>query len=243
MTARKHTNPATPSDPASQAAEALARLKELTANLEIDDAIPPNQLAATRVVNRVPLKAMTIAAGVLADDPAQFPQFDAADAQAALAYEQAMVPVARAAQELANRITKSVLKRRSEMARSTLALYQVMKGTSRLTANEQTRMQVKELSKLFTTKRKARETDVSQKETDAFVRTRKSEKKQAAAEAKRDDAVSAAAIASARAALEAAVAEGTVPQVVASAANAPPATASSAPVVATGPAEVAASGL
>jgi hypothetical protein len=224
MTTPKHTTAASTTTPdvATQATEALASLKTLTASLPIDDAIPDNQMAATRVTGRVPLAAMSIAAGVLADSPEQFPQFDATDAQGALDYEEAMVPVARAALVLSNRITKSVLKRRSGMAHQTLALYLVMKGASRLAENEGIRTHVKEMRKLFTTKTKSRETEVSQSETAAMVKTRKSEKKEAAAQAKADAASNDLAIVSAQTALDTAVATGTLP--------APRAPATSAPV-------------
>ncbi len=43
------------SDVSTQAADALASLKQVTASLPIDDAIAPNQVAATKVSNRVPL--------------------------------------------------------------------------------------------------------------------------------------------------------------------------------------------
>jgi hypothetical protein len=224
MTTHKQTKTTTTtSDVTTQASTAVASLKQLTAGLPIDDAIPTNQLTATRVTHRVPLEAMTIAASILEDNPQHFPQFNATDAKGAIAYEQAMVPVAQAAQVLANRITKSVLKRRTGMAQQTLALYQVMKGTSRLDASEETRTQVKQLGKLFTTKHKSRETEVSQKEAGAMVKTRKSAKKQAVAQAKADAASNEAAIAAAQAALDAAVAAGTVP------AAAPPATTTPSP--------------
>ena len=211
MTTHKHTSTTASSDVTTQAAEALAALKQLTAGLPIDDAIPDNQMDATKVTHRVPLEAMAIAASVLTENPAHFPQFDATDARGAMAYEQAMTPVAQAAQVLANRVTKSVLKRSSNMAHQTLALYQVMKGTSRLATNEETRTQVKQLSTLLTTFHKTRATSVPQTEVDAMVKTRKSAKKQALAQAKADAASNEAAIASAQAALDAAVAAGNPP--------------------------------
>jgi hypothetical protein len=228
MTSKKNTHDVTTSaehapkhvtstnDVATEAADAVAQIKQIISALPIDDAIPPDQVTGTRVTNRVPLEAMIIAARVLAENPGQFPHFDAADAQAAIAYEQAMQPVLEAATVLTTRLGKSLLKRRAAMAQQTLALYQVMKGASRLAANEETRTQVKQLSKLFTTKRKSRATDVTQKETKIMVKTRKSAKKQAEAQAKADAASTEAAIASAQAALDAAIAAGAVPQVVTS---------------------------
>jgi hypothetical protein len=226
MTASKSKTKTTTkkSDISTQAADALASLKQVTANLTIDDAIPPNQLAATKVSNRVPLAALTIAAGILQNDPKQFPQFDGADAQAAIDYEQQMVPVGQAALVLSKRIAKSVLKRRSNMAHQTLALYQVMKGTSRLSTDEGTRTQVQQLKKLFTLNPRSRATDVTQAETKKLVKTAKSARKQAVAQAKAADANNAATIATAQATLEAAVAAGTVSQFVA-AVTAPPAPA------------------
>jgi len=203
------------SDVTTQAASALDSLRALTSALPIDDAIPPNQMAATKVTSRVPLEAMTIAAGVLANNPKQFPQFDGTEAQAAIDYETAMAPVGQAALVLSKRIAKSVLKRRSGTAHQTLALYQVMKGTSRLSTNEETRTQVQQLKKLFTTKPKSRDTSVTQVETQKLVKTAKSAKKQAVAQANAADANNKATIATAQATLEAAVAAGTVSQFVA----------------------------
>jgi hypothetical protein len=241
---KSKTKKSTKSDVTTQATDALASLKQLTASLPIDDAIPPNQMAATKVSNRVPLEAMTIAAGILNDDPKRFPQFDGADAQAAIDYEQQMVPVGQAALVLSKRIARSVLKRRSNMAHQTLALYQVMKGTSRLSTNEETRTQVQQLKKLFTLNPKSRDTDVTQVETKKLVKTAKSTKKQSVAQAKAADANNDAAIATAQASLEAAVAAGTVSQFVAAvtapstatapvaAPTAPAATVSGAPATA-----------
>lgn len=218
------------SDVSTQAADALAAIKQVTASLTIDDAIPPNQMAATKVSNRVPLEAMTIAAGILKDDPKRFPQFDGADAQAAIDYEQQMVPVGRAALVLSKRIAKSVLKRRSNMAHQTLALYQVMKGTSRLDTNEETRTQVQELKKLFTLNPKSRDTSVTQEHTKQLVKGAKSVMKQTAAQAAAADANEKAALATAQATLQAAVSAGTVSEFVA-AVTAPssPAAAPAAP--------------
>jgi hypothetical protein len=209
------STPSAKSDVTTQAASALDSIRALSAALPIDDAIPPNQMAATKVTSRVPLEAMTIAAAVLANNAKQFPQFDGTEAQAAIDYETAMVPVAQAALVLSKRITKSVLKRRSGTAHQTLALYQVMKGTSRLSANEETRTQVEQLKKLFTTRAKSRAADVTQAEAEKMVKTAKSKKKQAVAEAKAADASNVATIATAHATLDAAVAAGTVHQFVA----------------------------
>src|SRR5437762_6303934 len=116
---------------------------------------------------------------------------------------------------LPTRLGQSILKRRAGRAQRTLALYQVLKGTSRLATNEESRTQVKELSKLVTTRRKSRAADVTQKEADVLVKARKSAKKQALARAKGDAASTQATIASARAALDAAIAAGMVLEVLA----------------------------
>jgi hypothetical protein len=202
-------------DVTTQAADALASLKQLTASLPIDDAISPDQVAVTRAANRVPLAAISIAAGILKDDPKSFPHFDAADAQAAIEYEQQMAPVGQAALVLSQRIAKSVRKRRGNTARQTLALYQVMKGTSRLTTNEVTRTRVAQLKKLFTLNHKSRDMSVTQEETKQLVKTAKSAKKQSVAQAKAAEANTEATIATAQATLEQAVAAGTVSQLLA----------------------------
>ena len=211
----------TTSDVATQATAAIASLKQLVSSLPIDDSIPPNQMSATRVTSRVPLDAMMIASSILADNPKQFPQFDAGEAKAAIEYEQQMAPVGQAALVLSKRITKSILKRRSGMAHQTLALYQVMKGTSRLDGNEETRTQVQQLKKLFTTKRKTRDTEVTQDEAQTMVKTRKGEKKSEVAQAKLSEAANEAAAATAQANLDAAIAAGNVAAFVAPAAASP----------------------
>jgi hypothetical protein len=210
MTTRKR-NSKTDKSVATVAANALANLESVTSTLPIDDAIPANMVDLTKVANRVPVEAMTIASTILNNDPKSFPQFDGAEVKASIEYEQTMMPVADAAQLLANRIVKSVRKRKSGAAQQTLALYQVVKGTSRLSTNEETRTQVKQLSNLLTTRRKSRETEVTQNETQVMVKTRKSAKKQAVAQQKAAEASTEAAIAAAQATLDAAVAAGTVP--------------------------------
>ena len=222
--ATRKSKKTTSKDVKSAAEGAIANLKQIATTLPIDDTLQENQLAATRVSNRVPLDAILIAVGLLNDDPKQFPQFDAADAQAAIDYEQALLPVAAAATVLAKRITRSVQKRRSTTAHQTLAFYQVVKGTTRLGATEETRTKVKQMSKLFTTKTKSRETDVTQKEAGSMVKTRRSEKKQAVAQQKATEASNEAAIAAAQATLDAAVAAGTVPAAPAVAGGATPGT-------------------
>jgi hypothetical protein len=212
---KSKTKKTTKSDVKTQATDAVASLKQLTTSLPIDDAIPSNQVASTRVTGRVPLEAMTIAAAILQNDPKQFPQFDGTEARAAIDYENAMVPVGQAALVLSKRITKSVLKRRSNMAHQTLALYQVLKGTSRLATNEEIRTQVQQLKKLFTLNPKSRDTNVTQAETKQLVKGARSAKKQSVAQAKAADANTEATIATAQATLEAAVAAGTVSQFVA----------------------------
>lgn len=178
-----------------------------------------------------------IAASVLKNDPKRFPQFDATEAQAAIDYENEMAPVAQASLVLSKRISKSILKRRTTMAQQTLALYQMMKGAARLATNEETRTQVQQLKKLFTNTPKSRATDVTKEETNAMVKTRKSAKKQALAQARATAANNDAAIASAQAALDAAIAAGDVAQLVMAPATtaspaATPAPAAVAPVAA-----------
>lgn len=220
----------------AQAGDALASLKQLTGALPIDDAMPPKALAAAKVSNRVPVEVMSIAANILNDAPSQYPQFDATEAQAAVDYEQAMVPVAQAAQVLSTRITKSVLKRRSAMATQALALHAVMKGTARLPTNQQTRTQLKSMSKLLTTKRKSRATAVTKKDTAGVATVIRSQKKAQAAQAAVTAATGKAAIAGAEAVVRVTANAGVLPQTPAPSAppvapTAPVAPASSAPVV------------
>jgi hypothetical protein len=204
--------PPPPPSLTTQASGALASLKALSSSLPIDDALPPKELAAAKVSNRVPLEVMTIASSVLNEDPTQYPQFDATGAKAAVDYEQAMAPVAQAAQVLSSRIEKSILKRRSTMATQALALYAVMKGASRLPANEATRTQVKTMKALLTVKPKSRATAVTQKETQQVTKVMRSQKKAKAAQAELDAASGKAALANAEAATQVAANADLIPQ-------------------------------
>jgi hypothetical protein len=192
-----------PDDVTTQAAKAVAALLALSNTLPIDDAIPPKDLAAAKVTNRVPLKAMQIAAEILTANPGQYPQFDAAEATSSVAYEQAMQPVADNALALSQRITKSILKKRSTNAVQTLALYGTLKSVARLPASESTRGQVKQLTKLFTTNKRPRAEKVTQKELGEVAKGMKKTKVANVKAAK-------AAVANAAAA-EAATAAGIVP--------------------------------
>ena len=196
---KSHTHSTHTTSIQTQASDALALIKEVTGKLPIDDALPPKDLQAAKVTNRVPLEVMTIASSVLNEDPTQFPQFDGAGIRSAVEYEQAMAPVAVALQVLAERVQKSVLKRRAGAANQSLALYAVMKGTARLPANEQTRTQVRTMGQLLTTNRKSRATSVTEKEKEQFAKGLKVSKKAAAAKATVDDASAKAAYADAEA--------------------------------------------
>ena len=173
--------------------------------MPIDDAIAPQALAATKITNRVPLAVMQIAAGVVSDNPSQYPQFDAAGIQSAVEYEQAMAPVAAAAQALADSIQKSILKTRGTAANQALALYAVVKGTARLPTSERSRVQVKTMGKLIATRRKTRATQVTEKEKDGFAKAQRSQKKAQVAQTTASDAGTKAALAAAQASLDAGV--------------------------------------
>ena len=112
---------------------------------------------------------------------------------------------------LAERLQRSILKRKTTMANQSLALYAVMKGTLRLDVSEQTRSQVKTMTKLLTTNRTSRATSVTVKETSAAVRTMTAQKKAKVAQATVSDASNKAAFASVHAAIQAAANSGSPP--------------------------------
>jgi hypothetical protein len=159
----------------------------------------------------VPAEAVAIVAGILAATPEQFPQFDPVEAQDAIDYEKAIAPVAQAALVLAKRLAKSVLKRRTRSAQNTLAVYLVMKGMSRLDANETTRTQVRQLKALFSTTTRSKATSVSQKEADAMVKERTAQKKAEVATANLATAASDAALATAHVTLQEQAKAGALP--------------------------------
>jgi hypothetical protein len=234
MTSHKHpTKDST--DLATTAASALATLKDLDSTLPLDDALPARELVAAKIANRVPNEAMSIVSTVLNDDPTHYPQFDAAEAKAALEYEQTMSPVGDAVRALADRIDKSVLKRRSALANTTLALYVVLKGNARLPANEKTRTQVKRLSTLLTTKRKSRATSVTQVETEQAQKEIRAQKVIKVAQAAADAATGKASIATASAALVAARGGAALPPAAPPVTTSPAAPASPAPGTSAGP--------
>jgi hypothetical protein len=228
-----------PTDLNTQASSALATLKELASQLPIDDALPPQAARSAKALNRVPLEVLSIAASVLAEAPSQYPQFDATEAQAAVTFEQAMGPVAQAAQNLSDSLQKTVLKRRSAMATQALALYASLKANARLPQNEQSRTQVKAIGKLLTTSHKSRATSVTQRETAQYAKATKLQKKQQVAQAAADQASSKANYAAALAALETAATASTAAPPTAT--QATPAPASSSPAASPTPAVPSAS--
>jgi hypothetical protein len=187
---------------------AIADLKGLATELPLDDAITKQAFAQLRVNNRVPLGVLSIAAQILNEAPALFPQFDAVEAQAALDYVTAMGPVATAASALATRLRRSVFKRRANAANQALALYAVLKGTARLPANVPMLDQVKEMGQLLTTHRKSRKTSVTKKETGQMVKVARTRKQAEVAQAEADQATAKAAAAHAVAAAQAEANEG-----------------------------------
>lgn len=195
-----NASPTKPIDLATLSASFLARLRALASTLPLDDSLTPAELQHARMAKRIPLQALVIAAGVLEAEPARFPDFDAADARAAVDYEQTMAPIADEMRVLAASIDRSVMKRRSAAAKQSLALYATMKGVARLPANEKTRSQVKEMADLLTTNRKKRDTSVTLAETEQLKKVARSAK---VARVKRAQASSAAAEAATAAAIAA----------------------------------------
>lgn len=188
----------------AQAKAVVAELKRLVAELPLDDGLTSRDMARAKVTARVPRKAMEIAIAVLAEDPGIFPELHVEEMREALAYVDAMVAVGEAARRLADRATRSALKRRAAMARETLALYQIMKGTARLPQTETTRRRTKELASLFTTRKASRSTTVTKKEEQAIATALRKAKKAALAQAEATKARKQADVASARAAIDAA---------------------------------------
>ena len=155
-----------PTDVTAQAAEAAAALLALSNTLPIDDAIPPKDLAAAKVTNRVPLKALQIAA-----------------CEHSRGESGAVSALRRGGGELVDRVRagdaarggqchgaraadheehlEAALHERRPDAR---ALRDAFKSVSSLPASETTRGQVKQLTKLLTTTKKPRAEKVTQKE-------------------------------------------------------------------------------
>jgi hypothetical protein len=163
---------------ASDAADAIHK---------IADALPlENGSADPKVVrtnSRVSLELMALASNILTRYPERFPGFDGEALQEAIVYQKAMAPLASVVGDLGERILKNVRQRRGAGSTQTLALYQMLKGHVRLSANDPLETELQKMEKLLTTNRKRRATTVTQKEVAEDKKTRRKVKIAAAKEA------------------------------------------------------------
>ncbi len=173
---------ATPAEPdlATLAREASAGLKQIAASIPFYDP-SAKDLTAARVATRVPVAALGIAATILEQDPARYPDFDAETTRGASDYVQAMTPLSQELSELQQRLARSIFNRHGQGATETLALYQTLKGLSRVSKGKDTLAQQKALSKaMVKTSKKKRATQVTGKELKAAAKSIKASKKAAA---------------------------------------------------------------
>ncbi len=222
-----------PSDVASAATKVMSLLQELSALIPFDDPTA-QELQAARGSTRVPDEALSIAASILAANGPRFPDLDLATIKAALAYDQSLGPVALELEQLQQRTAKTVTNRRAKGVTQTLVLYQMLKGLSRVSLNQATLVQQKQLAKLLKTSHKVRATSVTEAELQTAKQGMKATKK---ANVKAADAASANAEAQQAAAMQAAVL-GTANG--ASGSGAAPAATTPAPTAAVAPASEAA---
>jgi hypothetical protein len=187
---------ATPLDLTSAAAHVATLLDQISNALPFDDPSAKDAQAAI-VANRVPPAAITIAAKILEANPQRFPDLDPTVTRSALAYDQALSPLVLQLAQLQQRTAKTVLHRRGQGATQTLALYQILKGLSRVSMNKATLVQQKQLEKLIRTSHKVRATTVTKKELkvakSGMTASKKSKSKAAAAAAANAEAQQAAA--------------------------------------------------
>jgi hypothetical protein len=168
----------------NQASDAVATIQQVAKTLPLDN-VSPTEAKAAQTASRVPVAVMNIALGILTENPDRFREFDAEAIRSAIDYEQAMAPLATAVSTLARRILRNIRKRRGTAANQSLALYQTLKGLSRLTANDPLETEIGEMEKLLTTTPKGTSTRLTKKE--AAANNRKAKKAKVAA-AKRAEA-------------------------------------------------------
>jgi hypothetical protein len=124
--------------------ETVKELDALEAKLGLDIVIRPNDKQQIHALNRVSVKAVNLAAGIVTSDPTRFPDFTGIPGSAD--YTNAMGRVASRITELATHVKKSIQNKRYPTALEVLALYQVIKGLSRIADNETMREKVPELA-------------------------------------------------------------------------------------------------
>ncbi len=151
------------SDVVAAAAKAMSLLQQLSALIPFDDPTA-KELQAAHGTSRVPDDALTIASSILSANASRFPDLDPEITKTALTYDQALGPVALVLQQLQQRTAKTVTNRRAQGVAQTLALYQMLKGLSRVSLNTATLVQQKQLEGLLKTRRKVRATSVTQAE-------------------------------------------------------------------------------
>jgi hypothetical protein len=191
-------SPPAPGSLAEAAQQASALLSQIEASLPFDDPSAKDVKAAT-AANRVPTEAMAIAARVLEASPERFPDLEPAVARSAVEYEQSLGPIVQQLAQLQQRTSKTILNRRGQGAAQTLALYQVLKGLSRVSKSKATLVQQKQMEKLLKTSRKARATSVTKKELKVAAKKMKASKKAGVSAAKAAQANATAQVAAAEA--------------------------------------------
>lgn len=129
-----------PASNSTLASKTIAQLDAIEAALGLDIVIAPNDKKQIGALNRVSDTAIGLASDIVSADPTQFPGF--ADLPAAASYVETIGQVGARAQELATHVRNSVLNQRAPAATKTLALYAVVKGLGRITANETMREKV-----------------------------------------------------------------------------------------------------
>src|SRR5262249_50678979 len=126
-------------------------LREWESSLVLDGAIGAHDTQRRGAVSRLPAAAIAIAIDIAERHPQEFAFFDVRAAREAIAYEQALAPVAAQARQTAVRIENSITKRRKTPVDQTLALYAAVKGYVRVPQGEPLIPQYQDMKRIVTT--------------------------------------------------------------------------------------------
>ncbi|MGO8997650.1 MAG: hypothetical protein ACLQVI_30400 [Polyangiaceae bacterium] len=131
------------SNHAALAAQVIAQMDAIESLLNLDIVVPPNDRYQIRALRRVTDTAIGLASDIVSAEPDRFPDFT--DLPTAASYVKTLAQVAERASTLTAHLQNSIQNQRTPAASKTLALYAVVKGLGRITANETMREKIPQL--------------------------------------------------------------------------------------------------
>jgi hypothetical protein len=134
----------------------VAVIDELEASLGLDETPLPQEFKRAVPGRTIPVEAIKLATSVIEQNPSRFGEFDSHSMHEAIRFDDEMVPIARRARALADRLDQAIIMKRNKPAEDTLVIYAMMKGIGRMRGNQAVLNHVRDMGKLLRPNRKAK---------------------------------------------------------------------------------------